>query len=108
MPRNANTRFPLAELVTLRSFFGWAVEAGLLAANPLRGVTMRPPKTLPHVPEDQDVRRLLSACSDATFEERRNRALLSLLGDGGLRISWALRLGGACQADLLQFIRYAS
>ena len=77
---------------TLRSFFGWAVEAGLLAANPLRGVTMRLPKTLPHVPEDQDVRRLLGACSDATFEGRRNRALISLLVDGGLRISEALRL----------------
>lgn len=51
---------------------------------------MNVPKTLPTVPEDT-VRRLLAACPD-TVEGRRNRALVALLVDSGLRVSEALRL----------------
>jgi site-specific recombinase XerD len=43
------------------------------------------------VPEDQDVRQLLQTCTQ-TFEGRRNRALVALLADSGLRISEAVRL----------------
>jgi integrase/recombinase XerC len=67
------------------------VEVGLLADNPVRGITVRVPRSLPRVPEDDDVRRLLQACRQ-TFEGRRNRALVALLADSGLRISEALRL----------------
>jgi len=52
---------------------------------------MRIPRILPRVPEDQDVRQLLQTCSQ-TFQGRRNRALVALLADSGLRISEALRL----------------
>src|SRR5258708_7215538 len=76
---------------TLKTFFTWCVEVGLLQAHPMRGLRMQLPKTLPAVPEDDHVRRLLQACPD-TFEGRRNRALIALLADGGLRISEALRL----------------
>jgi len=76
---------------TLRTFFRWAVEAGLMLENPMRGFAMKTPRTLPHVPEDETVRRLLGACPD-TFVGRRNRVLVALLADGGLRISEALRL----------------
>ncbi len=75
----------------LRAFFGWCVESGLLPDSPMRGLTMKAPKTLPRVPEDETIRRLIKACPD-TFEGRRNRALLALLADSGLRISEALRL----------------
>ncbi len=75
----------------LRAFFSWSVEAGLLETSPMRGLSSRDPKTLPRVPEDDDVRRLVAACSD-TFEGRRNRAVVALLADSGLRISEALRL----------------
>ena len=74
-----------------RAFFGWCVETGLLTEAPTRGIKMRCPKTLPRVPEDDTIGRLLAAC-DETFEGRRNRALVSLLADSGLRISEALRL----------------
>jgi site-specific recombinase XerC len=57
----------------------------------MRGITMRLPKTLPIVPEDDHVRRLLAACRD-DFEGRRNKAPIALLSDSGLRISEALRL----------------
>jgi site-specific recombinase XerD len=52
---------------------------------------MKIPQTLPRVPEDNDVRRLMQVCP-ATFEGRRNRALIAFLADSGLRISEALRL----------------
>jgi len=45
---------------------------------------MRVPKTLPRVPSDEDVRRLLAACANTT-EGRRNRALIALAADSGLR-----------------------
>jgi integrase/recombinase XerC len=76
---------------TSRTFFAWCVNAGLLADTPMCGLTMKSPKTLPRVPEDETVRRLLAACPD-TFEGRRNRVLVALLADSGLRISEALRL----------------
>jgi len=76
---------------TLKTFFTWCVEVGLLQAHPMRGLRMQLPKPLPAVPEDDHVRRLLQACPD-TFEGRRNRALIALLADSALRISEALRL----------------
>ncbi len=76
----------------LRAFFRWCEETDVLTDNPLRGVTMKVPKTLPRVPEDEHVRRLVQACDPETFEGRRNRALVALLADSGLRVSEALRL----------------
>jgi site-specific recombinase XerD len=76
---------------TLRTFFSWCGGAGFLQANPLRGFRMKVPKTLPHVPESDDIRRLLTACA-GTFEGKRNRALIALLVDSALRISEALAL----------------
>ncbi len=75
----------------LRAFFQWCVEAEILSDSPIRGLTVRAPKTLPRVPDDEAVRKLLLACPD-NFEGRRNKALVSLLSDSGLRISEALRL----------------
>ncbi|HKV45582.1 MAG TPA: hypothetical protein VJT32_13060, partial [bacterium] len=66
----------------LRTFCRWCVEAGLVAESPMRGISMRAPKTLPKVPEDEMVRRLMAAC-DTSHEGRRNRALVSLLADSG-------------------------
>lgn len=75
----------------LRTFFAWAVEAGVLTDSPLRGLIMITPKTLPRVPDDDEVRGLLAACA-TTFEGTRNKALVALLADSGLRIGEALRL----------------
>jgi integrase/recombinase XerC len=76
----------------LRAFFRWAQDAGLMEESPLRGVRKKAPRTLPRVPEDDAVRRLLAVCAPDTFEGRRNRALVALLADSGLRISEALWL----------------
>jgi len=75
----------------LRVFLSWCVNAGIVSQHPMKGLSMRSPKTLPRVPEDEAVRKLLSACG-ASFEGRRNAALVALMADSGLRISEALRL----------------
>ncbi len=85
-PSSIHTTF-----ATLRTFFTWAVEADLVPAHPMRGLTMKVPKTLPYVPENDHIRGLLAACPN-TFEGVRNRALVALLADSGLRISEALRV----------------
>ncbi|MDR5684415.1 MAG: tyrosine-type recombinase/integrase [Armatimonadota bacterium] len=76
---------------TLRTFLRWCVRTGRLPADSMAGMTMRLPKTLPRVPEDGHVRRLLAACP-STPEGRRNRALIALLADSGLRKEEARRL----------------
>ena len=40
----------------LKTFFRWCVETGLLSDNPVRGIIVRVPRSLPRVPEDEDVR----------------------------------------------------
>lgn len=69
---------------TLRTFCRWCVRTGRLAADPMAGLAMKVPKTLPRVPGDEDVRRLLAVCPN-TFEGRRNRVLIALAADAGLR-----------------------
>jgi len=68
----------------LRTFARWCQRSGRLAADPMAGLAMRAPKTLPRVPDDDAVSRLLAACP-VTPEGRRNRALIALLADSGLR-----------------------
>src|SRR5713101_1231453 len=59
---------------TLRTFCRWCERTGRMAADPMAGMTMRVPKILPSVPNDEDVRRLLAACAN-TPEGRRNRTV---------------------------------
>jgi integrase/recombinase XerD len=76
---------------TLKTFLRWCVEAGVLAENPLRGFSMKTPKTLPDVPTEEELRAVLAACPD-TLEGTRNRALILVLADSGLRASELLHL----------------
>jgi integrase len=75
----------------LRTFSLWLARTGRLSADPMAGLVMRAPKTLPRVPDAEDVRRLLQAC-DTSFEGQRNRAVIMLLADSGLRREEARRL----------------
>src|SRR5579883_613067 len=78
-------------LRTLRAFYRWARRAGLVEQDPTATVELRLPKTLPHVPTDEELRAVLRACPD-TFTGRRNRALLLVMADTGLRASEVLNL----------------
>ena len=76
---------------SLKTFFRWCVETGVLAETPLRGFTMRTPRTLPDAPTDDELRALLRACP-ATLEGVRNHTLILVLADSGLRASELLHL----------------
>ena len=76
---------------TLKTFFRWCVEARTLDETPLRGFTMRTPKTLPDVPTEDELRAVLAACPE-TLEGVRTRAILLVLADSGLRAGEVLRL----------------
>ncbi len=76
---------------TLKTFFRWCVETGVLTTDPIRGFTMRTPKTLPAVPTEDELRAVLAACSDS-LEGARNRTLLLVLADSGLRAGEVLHL----------------
>ena len=69
---------------TLRTICRWCVRTGRLPSDPMSSMTMRLPRTLPRVPDTEDVRRLLAACPK-TPEGRRNCALIALAADSGLR-----------------------
>ncbi|MDR7543655.1 MAG: tyrosine-type recombinase/integrase [Armatimonadota bacterium] len=76
---------------TFKTFCRWCVETGALPENPLRGFTMRTPKTLPDVPAEEDLRAILAACPE-TLEGIRIRALVLVPADAGLRAGEVLRL----------------
>jgi site-specific recombinase XerD len=67
------------------------METGAITGDPLRGFKMRTPKTLPDVPTEDELRAVLAACSE-TLEGIRNRALLLVLADTGLRAGELLHL----------------
>jgi integrase/recombinase XerD len=76
---------------TLKTFCRWCIASGTMAANPLAGLRIRTPKTLPQVPTEDELRAVLACCGE-TFEGRRNRALILVLADAGLRAAEILRL----------------
>lgn len=69
----------------LTVLFNWAVERGYLSTNPMRilkspGRQRRKQKKIPDVFNDAEIRALLMAC-----DNRRDRAILLILLDTGLR-----------------------
>lgn len=70
----------------LQSYFGWAVEEGEIRESPM--AKMRPPR-IPDQPTavltDDELKAIFATCKGASFEDRRDRAILSLLMDCGLR-----------------------
>ncbi len=76
---------------TLKTFFRWCVETGALMDTPLRGFTVRLPKTLPDVPTDDELLAVIAACPK-TLEGLRNRTLTLVLADSGLRANELLHL----------------
>ncbi len=76
---------------TLKTFFRWTVETGLLRENPMRGFSMRLPKGLPDMPAEDELRAAIAACPES-LEGTRNRALILVLADAGLRASELLHL----------------
>jgi site-specific recombinase XerD len=80
-PATASVRFR-----AVQQFFRWAAEEGEITESPM--ARMRPPivpdSPPPIVPEDA-LRRLLSTTGTHSFVDRRDRALITLLIDTGMR-----------------------
>ena len=72
---------------SLQQFFRWLVDEGELRESPM--ARMRPP-TVPDAPppvlRDDELRKLLDATAGQGFEERRDRAVILLLIDTGIRL----------------------
>jgi site-specific recombinase XerD len=77
----------------LQQFFRWALEEREITESPM--ANMRPPaipeQAVP-VPAEDDLRKLLKACSGDTFEQKRDNALIRFMIDTGVRASEAINL----------------
>lgn len=73
---------------SLQQLFRWLVDEGEVTASPM--AKMKPP-AVPEQPvpvvTEHDVSALLAACSGKSFDDRRDRAIIRLLLDTGLRLS---------------------
>jgi integrase/recombinase XerD len=75
-------------LSALRRFYRFALLEGAVAADPTAGVDFpKRPRRLPAVLDAGEVERLLDAPPDDGREGTRDRALLELMYDAGLRVS---------------------
>lgn len=71
---------------SLQPFFAWAIEEGFVKTSPI--VNMHPP-AVPEQPVPvlglDELRRLLAACEDDTFEGKRDVAMIRLFADTMIR-----------------------
>jgi integrase/recombinase XerD len=85
-------------LSAIKTFFGWLVETGELAADPLSVVSgPKQPKSLPSVLNGEMLQRLLAISETDTTEGIRNQAFLELLYASGARIS---EVAGLARGDV--------
>jgi site-specific recombinase XerD len=69
-------------------FFAWLVESGEMSESPMARVKPpRVPEKLVPLISETDLQKLLKACSGTDFESRRDRAIISLFIDTGMRVS---------------------
>ncbi len=71
---------------SLHVFFTWLVEEGEITASPM--TRMKPPKikeVLTPVLSSDELKALFAACEGHEFRDRRDRAIIRLLLDSGLR-----------------------
>jgi site-specific recombinase XerD len=72
---------------SLQQFFKWLVDEGEVRESPM--ARMKPPtipETPPEVLRENQLKRLLDACAGQGFDERRDRAIVLLLVDTGIRL----------------------
>jgi integrase/recombinase XerD len=71
---------------TFKHFCKWMVNEGIVSNDPsVRIMKLREPKREKEVLVAKDIKKLMSACSTDTFEGIRNRAIISVMWDCGLR-----------------------
>ncbi|MFQ6028518.1 MAG: tyrosine-type recombinase/integrase [Dehalococcoidia bacterium] len=81
-----------AYLRALRAFYSWAEENALITANPCSKIKLKVPKPLRPTVKVEEIPQLLKAC-----ETVRDRLIVSMLADTGLRLS---ELASVCLSDV--------
>jgi len=76
---------------TTRTFCKWLVAMKAIPEYPLTGIVIRKPQTLPQVPTDDEIRAVMKTCPD-TLTGRRNRAMVLVMTDTGIRATECRRL----------------
>lgn len=82
-PATAANRFRSAQ-----QFFKWAEDEGEVKTSPM--AKMRPPKipeTPPDVLREDDLRKIIAACTGPRFEDRRDEAIIRLFIATGARLA---------------------
>ncbi len=82
-PSSAANRFR-----SVQAFFKWAIDEGEVKVSPM--VKMRPPKIPdepPAVLREDELKRLLAACSGPRFEDRRDEAIVRVFIASGARLA---------------------
>jgi site-specific recombinase XerD len=83
---------------SLQQFFRWLVDEGEVRESPM--ARMKPPaipETPPDVLREEQLKKLLEATAGQGFDERRDRAILLLLIDTGIRLG---ELAGLSSEDI--------
>lgn len=76
---------------TLKTFTGWLVGVDALTHNPMAGLRVKTPATLPPVPTSEEVRAVLGSCP-YTLQGRRNYSAILVMADAGVRSEELRRL----------------
>jgi len=72
----------------LKTFFNWLVDEGVLDRSPMQNIKPpKLPKVRPKPFSEDDMARLLLLCSGQRFVDIRNRAMILLFWDTGLRLT---------------------
>ena len=72
----------------VRHFFRWMLAEDEIARDPCEGIrSPAPAETRTDVLAAEDLRRILDTCSGRDFQARRDRAIILLFVDGGLRLA---------------------
>ncbi len=85
-------------LSAMRTFFSWIQDHGEEIDESVLAMHGRKlTKSLPKVMSDDDVRRLVSVCDDATYEGLRDHAMVELMYATGARVS---EIAGLAPSDI--------
>lgn len=72
----------------IRSFYRWLITEDERSDDPCKSVAMPPPNpTVTECLAVEDIQRLLSTCAGPDFVSRRDRAIIYVFADGGLRLA---------------------
>lgn len=87
-----------AHFAGIKHFFTWAMTEGEISTNPCDGIKTPPTnQTRTEILTPEQIRAMLATCAGSEFRNLRDRAVIMLFADGGLRLA---ELHGLAVADV--------